>query len=222
MTTSRWRTPAPSKFAERRSATLAVAAAAELQLVARCCERGVAKMYRIFTIRPIARTRDRSIARTNTALPVLCRQSLSTFTPILTTKSHPRSCDFTAHVCTAIIHENYKLFVNPVYFNYTYYVNILKVAGDRSDPLQKSTGVRTRTHSAAPLFGACTPPAACATSLGLRGRQSHAAAKDSSQGYPERQRADYSGCGRREGAQATGAGVDAAAAAAQRPPGSSS
>ena len=27
--------------------------------------------------------------------------------------SHHRSCDFTAHMCTGIIHKNYKLFVNP-------------------------------------------------------------------------------------------------------------
>ena len=26
-----------------------------------------------------------------------------------------RSCDFTAHMCTGIIHENYKLFVNPLF-----------------------------------------------------------------------------------------------------------
>ena len=26
-----------------------------------------------------------------------------------------RSCDFTAHLCTGIIHENYKLFVNPLF-----------------------------------------------------------------------------------------------------------
>ena len=26
----------------------------------------------------------------------------------------PRSCDFTAHLCTGIIHEDYKLFVNPL------------------------------------------------------------------------------------------------------------
>ena len=78
-------------------------------------------------------------------------------------------------------------------------------------------GVRKRTHSAAARFGACTPPAACTTSPGLRGGQSHAAAKDSSPGHPERQRADSSGCDGCEGAQATGAGADAAAAAAQRP-----
>ena len=27
----------------------------------------------------------------------------------------PRSCDFTAHLCTGIIHESYKLFVNPLF-----------------------------------------------------------------------------------------------------------
>ena len=26
-----------------------------------------------------------------------------------------RSCDFTAHMCTGIIHEDYKLFVNPLF-----------------------------------------------------------------------------------------------------------
>ena len=26
-----------------------------------------------------------------------------------------RSCDFTAHMCTGIIHKNYKLFVNPLF-----------------------------------------------------------------------------------------------------------
>ena len=30
-------------------------------------------------------------------------------------KMHDRSCDFTAHMCTGIIHENYKLFVNPLF-----------------------------------------------------------------------------------------------------------
>ena len=28
---------------------------------------------------------------------------------------HNRSCDFTAHMCTGIIHKNYKLFVNPLF-----------------------------------------------------------------------------------------------------------
>ena len=29
--------------------------------------------------------------------------------------SPARSCDFTAHMCTGVIHENYKLFVNPLF-----------------------------------------------------------------------------------------------------------
>ena len=42
------------------------------------------------------------------------------------TGTTPRSCDFTAHMCTGMILSNYKLFV--VYLDYTYYINILEDA----------------------------------------------------------------------------------------------
>ena len=43
-----------------------------------------------------------------------------------------RSCDFTAHMCTGMIHENYKLFVNPL-FKTNWFCTYIRCVSDYPD-----------------------------------------------------------------------------------------